>query len=396
MNFFKKGLLRRLFLSYLLIIALSGLTFYVTSELSLPIFLDHHLNDMEELQQVPDDWTINAMTEELTAGYRAAHNEAVLWGLGVSVFLASVLSIFMTRQIVAPVKKMELASRRIAEGRYQERLDTKAPGEIGDLAHSFNNMAEALESIELKRAEVMGNVAHEFRTPLSGLRGYIEGYRDNVFTPDETTLGACLKQLSRLEHLIDDLSLLSRVEAGVEKISPQPVIAYRLLEGIKDSFTPSFATKGVDLQLIKNLRDDVQVFADAHRTLQILSNLVANALRYTPLGGRVALWLAVDADKLVFHVKDTGPGITEENLPHVFTRFYRADKARSESGSGIGLTIARYFVEAQGGNINVESKVGEGAHFYFSLPLVPQTLTQTESHLSLKPASQPDPYVQKL
>jgi signal transduction histidine kinase len=396
MNFFKKGLLRRLFLSYLLVIALAGLTFYVTSELSLPIFLDHHLNDMEELQQVPDDWTINAMTEELSAGYRAAHNEAVLWGLGVSVLLASVVSFFMTRQIVAPVKKMEQASKRSAEGRYQERLDAKAPGEIGDLAHSFNNMAEALETIELKRAELIGNVAHEFRTPLSGLRGYIEGYKDKVFDPDDATLDACLKQLSRLEHLIDDLSLLSRVEAGVEKISPQPVVAYRLLEGIKDSFTPSFATKGVDLQLIKNLRDDVQVFADSHRTLQILSNLVANALRHTPLGGHVALWLAVDGDKLVFHVKDTGPGITEENLPHVFTRFYRADKARSESGSGIGLTIARYFVEAQGGNIKVECKMGEGAHFYFTLPLVPQTLTQTESHLSLEPASQPDPYGQKL
>jgi signal transduction histidine kinase len=193
MNFFKKGLLKRLFLSYLLVIALAGLTFYVTSELSLPIFLDHHLNDMEELQQVPDDWTINAMTEELTAGYRAAHNEAVLWGLGVSVLLASVVSFFMTRQIVAPVKKMEQASKRIAEGRYQERLDAKAPGEIGDLAHSFNNMAEALETIELKRAELIGNVAHEFRTPLSGLRGYIEGYKDKEFDPDDATLDACLK-----------------------------------------------------------------------------------------------------------------------------------------------------------------------------------------------------------
>jgi signal transduction histidine kinase len=134
------------------------------------------------------------------------------------------------------------------------------------------------------------------------------------------------------------------------------------------------------------LRDDVQAFADPHRTLQILSNLVSNALRYTLLGGRVALWLGVDGDKLEFHVKDTGPGISEEDLPHVFTRFFRADKARSESGSGIGLTIARYFVEAQGGQIKVESKAGEGAHFYFTLPLVASAITQTEGTLLLEPS----------
>jgi two-component system, OmpR family, sensor histidine kinase BaeS len=370
----------------LLVIALASLTFYVTSELSLPLFLSHHLNDVQELNELPNDWTMNAMTEELTAGYRAAHNEAVLWGLAVSALLASVVSFFMTRQIVAPVKKMEVASRRITEGRYQERLETNAPGEIGDLAHSFNGMAEALESVELKRAELIGNVAHEFRTPLSGLRGYIEGYRDNVFNPDEVTLGACLKQLSRLEHLIDDLSLLSKVEAGIEMVAPQPVFAYKLLGHIKDSFTPSFANKGVDLQLIKNLREDVQVFADPNRTLQILSNLVSNAPYYTPIGGRVALWLDVAEGKLVFHVQDTGQGISEEDLPHVFTRFFRSDKARSERGSGIGLTIARYFVEAQRGEVKVESKVGEGSHFYFSLPLLPHTFPQAKDPLLLKPA----------
>jgi signal transduction histidine kinase len=284
--------------------------------------------------------------------------------------VAILVSLFVTRTIVSPVRRMQLASRRMAQGRYQERLDAKAPGEIGELAHSFNDMAGALETIELKRAELIGNVAHEFRTPLSSLRGYVEGYKDKVFHPDDTTLNACLKQLSRLEHLVDDLSLLSRVEAGVERLSPQPVNAYKLLEQTKESFALSFAQKGVDLQVIKNLREDVQIFADAHRTLQVLSNLVSNALRHTPLGGRVALWLEVQGATLIFHVKDTGIGIAKEDLPHIFTRFYRADKARSDGGSGIGLTIARYFVEAQGGSINVQSNIGEGTHLSFTLPLV--------------------------
>jgi signal transduction histidine kinase len=376
MNFFKKGLLRRLFLSYLLVIVLASITFYITSELSLPIFLDHHLQDLEELKEPPSEWAIGAMTQELTTGYRAAHNEAILWGLIISGLLASIVSLVMMRQIILPVKKMELVSKRIAEGRYQERLDAKAPGEIGELATSFNEMASTLESIELKRAELIGNVAHEFRTPLSGLRGYVEGFQDNVFSPDTDNLSACLKQIARLEHLIDDLSLLSRVEAGVERIEAQPIFAHKLLEQVKASFTPAFAQKGVDLHIIDATREDIQVFADTHRCLQILSNLVYNALRYTPLGGRVALWLSIENDKVIFHVKDTGQGIPEGDLPHIFTRFYRADKSRGGGGSGIGLTIARYFVEAQGGSIHVESKPNEGAHFYFSLPLIPKNWGQ--------------------
>jgi signal transduction histidine kinase len=384
----RPSLVWRLFLSYFLVIALGSLTLFFASEMAAPILLEHHMRDMQEMDNPPTSGLLNAMDEELQELYRRAMNQSLLWGLVASALVAVGVSWWVSRQIIAPVKKLEQASRRVAEGRYQERLDTRAPGEIGELADSFNEMAKTLESIELKRAELIGNVAHEFRTPLSGLRGYIEGYKDKVFEPDDATLDACIKQLSRLEHLIDDLSLLSRVEAGVENLSPQPVNAYKLLEQIKESFTPSFAQKGVDLQLVKSIRDDTQTFADPHRTLQILSNLVSNGLRYTPLGGRVALWLSVAGDKLEFHVKDTGPGISEEDLPHIFTRFFRADKSRSERGSGIGLTIARYFVEAQGGTIHVESKVGEGAHFYFTLPLVPHTIAQSETPLVLEPPLQ--------
>jgi signal transduction histidine kinase len=376
MNFFKSGLLKRLFFSYLLIIGIGGLILFIASELAAPILLEHHMQDMRELHTPVAENTLQLMDEEIRELYRRALNQTILWGILASTLVATILSVWMSRQIVSPVKKMELASRRISEGRYQERLNAKAPGEIGELATSFNAMANALETIELKRAELIGNVAHEFRTPLSGLRGYLEGFQDKVFTLDDENLAACLKQLSRLEHLVDDLSILSRVEAGIETIKPEPVFAYRLLEGLKDSFALSFSSKGVDFQLIKSLQEDIQVFADANRTLQILSNLVSNALRHTPVGGRVALWLTVEGDKLTFHVRDTGVGISETDLPHIFTRFYRADKARSESRSGIGLTIARYFVEAQGGTIRVSSQVGEGTHFCFTLPLVPRAWGQ--------------------
>lgn len=386
MNLFNKSLFGRLFVSYLLIIALGGIVFFIAGELAAPILLEHHMQDMRELHMPPAENTLRLMDEEIRELYRRAMHQTLLWGILASTLVAIAISLWMSRQIILPVKKMELASRRISEGRYQERLNAKAPGEIGELATSFNAMANALETIELKRAELIGNVAHEFRTPLSGLRGYLEGFRDDVFRPDETTVNACLKQLSRLEHLIDDLSLLSRVEAGVETIERKPVFVYKLLEQLRDGFTPAFQGKSVDLQLIKSLRDDTQVFADPNRTLQVLSNLVSNALRHTPIGGRVALWLSVEGDKLVFHVQDTGAGIAQEDLPHIFTRFYRADKARSERGSGIGLTIARYFVEAQGGTINVKSKANEGAHFFFTLPLVQSSLPQRVLEQSLTPS----------
>jgi signal transduction histidine kinase len=382
MKFFRNSLLGRLFLSYLVIIGLGGLVLFIASEFAAPILLEHHMQDMRELHTPVAENTLQLMDEEIKELYRKAFNQTILWSIFISTLVATMLSIWMSRQIVSPVKKMELASRRISEGRYEERLNAKAPGEIGELAISFNAMASALENIELKRAELIGNIAHEFRTPLSGLRGYLEGFQDKVFTPDEANVGACLKQLSRLEHLMDDLSVLSRVEVGVETIKPEPVFAYRLLEQLRDSFALAFSSKGVDFQLIKSLQEDTQVFADAHRTLQILSNLVSNALCHTPIGGRVALWVTVEGDKLVFHVRDTGVGIADTDLPHIFTRFYRADKARSESGSGLGLTIARYFVEAQGGTINVSSKAGEGTHFYFSLPLVPKAWGK---ELALKP-----------
>ncbi len=371
-----KSLFGRLFFSYLAIIILGGVIFYVASELAAPILLDHHMQDMQELHTPPSDVTLRLMDEEMKELYRKALTQSILWGILISAAVAIVISLFISRQIVSPIKKMEQVSKRIAEGRYQERLDAKAPAEIGELAASFNEMANTLETIELKRAELIGNVAHEFRTPLSGLRGYLEGFQDKVFRPDDTNVSACLKQVGRLEHLIDDLSLLSRVEAGIERIETQPLYAHKLLEQVKTGFAPTFAQKGVDLQIVQTLREDVQVFADSHRSLQVLSNLVFNALRYTPLGGRVALWISVENDMVVFHVKDTGQGIPEADLPHIFTRFYRADKARGGEGSGIGLTIARYFVEAQGGTIHVESRPKEGAHFYFSLPLIPKNWAQ--------------------
>lgn len=366
------SLLWRLFLSYLLVIVVASLSFYLVSEALAPVFLDFHLRPMMggpmfEMMQDP----LRQVEADLYAAHTRAMQQALLWAVAGATVVAGVLSLFVARRAIEPLREMQRASRRLAAGQYQERLDSAAPGEIGALARSFNEMARALEESERRRVELLGNVAHELRTPLSSLHGYIEGLEDGVFEPDAATLVACRRQVSRLERLVDDLSLLSRVEAGQESINPQPMRVTELLEQLAAAFLPQFAGKGVKLNLV-SVPPALQVYADAQRTSQVLSNLMANALRYTPAGGEVRLSAEAQAPhEVLFRVTDTGQGIPPEALAHIFSRFYRVDKARSreeEGGSGIGLTIAKHFVEAQGGRIGVTSEVNKGSSFWFTLP----------------------------
>jgi histidine kinase len=362
----------RLFISYALIIALGALTLYLASEAFAPLFLEHHIHKMREVMRgMLGAPMMEAMEADLSHAYRRALNQSLLWGGLVSVAVAGVMSVFVTYQLVSPIRAMQRASRRIAAGQYRQRLDEAAPGEVGALAQAFNAMAAALETSEARRVELLRNVAHEFRTPLASLRGYLEGLEDGLFSPDEALFTAGKRQLARLMRLVDDLSLLSRVEAGQEALTIEVVGVASVLEHAAAAFRPQFAAKQVTLSLTE-VPETWQVQADPQRTQQILSNLIANALRHTPAGGEVGLAAQLRARDVLFVITDNGEGIPSEALPHIFTRFYRVDPARrsqADTGSGIGLTIAKHFVEAQGGTISVESKLGHGSRFWFTLPL---------------------------
>jgi histidine kinase len=233
-------------------------------------------------------------------------------------------------------------------------------------------MAATLEKSEERRVQLMADVAHEFRTPLSNLRGYLEGLEDGVFAPEELAAPA-RRQLQRLERLADDLSLLSRVETGQVDLHPAEVAAVTLLDAVAEAFRPRFEAKDVTLEVAA--APDVRVWADAERSGQVLTNLVANALRFTPAGGRVKLAVyAVGEGWVRFEVSDTGGGIPQGQLSLVFNRFYRGDQARAQQeggGSGIGLTLAKQLVERQGGDIGVSSRLGQGSTFWFTLPRAP-------------------------
>lgn len=344
---------------------------YLASETLSPVFLDFHLGEVSSAAgQLPD-----ALHEQLEGDLEAAHSgamqRALLWGMAVALVAASAVSLVVSSRIASPIRLLRQASRRIAAGSYHERLAARAPGEVAGLAAAFNDMAEVLEHTETRRVELLGNVAHEFRTPLSSLRGYIEGLQDDVFSATPETLSGCERQINRLERLVADLSLLSRVEAGQEPVNPCPTQVNTLLTSAQRVFSPQFAGKGVRLNL-EFAPPTLEVFADAQRTAQVLDNLLANALRHTPEGGEVRVSVRTLTDEEVeFSVSDTGEGVAEGDLPHIFTRFYRGDKARRQgdgTGSGIGLTIAKFYVEAQGGRIGVRREPGCSSSFWFTLP----------------------------
>ncbi len=348
-----------------------------------PTALSHHVAHMEAL--LGDN---PALAADLRASFLAAVNE-ILAVAATAAFLAAVLtSTFVARRIVGPVREMMHASRRIAAGDYHERVQVPGEDELGELARSFNQMAGTLEQTEQRRLDLIGNVAHELRTPLSSIRGIMEGLVDGVLPAEPATYVRVQREVGRLQRLVGDLQELSRAEAGQIPIDPRPVAPAELVHAAVECLQPQFDDKDIELQ-IDVPTDLPQVQADPDRITQVLINLLGNALHYTPSGGKVSVQCTVNSDVLslskgeqsdhdplftvhclLFTVTDSGIGISLEHLPHIFERFYRVDKSRSRAGggSGIGLTISRHLIEAHGGRIWAES-AGQGSGFKFTLPL---------------------------
>jgi signal transduction histidine kinase len=231
-------------------------------------------------------------------------------------------------------------------------------------------MASSLEQAERRRLDLVGNVAHELRTPIATLEGYLEGLLDGVVESSPTTWARLHDEAGRLRRLVDDLQELSRAEARQMSLVVRPVAPADVVRAAVDRLSPGFEEKG--LTLLTTVPTDLPlVLADLDRAIQVLSNLVTNALRYTPAGGSVTVNVDTTGNAVAFHVWDTGVGFAPELQDRLFERFYRVDRSRSRSfgGSGIGLTIARALVEAMGGQIWAESAgLGEGSCFSFTLP----------------------------
>jgi two-component system sensor histidine kinase BaeS len=378
----KTSLRTKLFLSYLAVVLIGIVTVFMVMSEFAPDFFGASMHSM-----MSGSGGNNGMggmggqgpgNEVVTANLDTAFRQAVTQGLFLSASLATLaalaLSYFVARQIANPVRRMLMATRRIGSGHYAERVavpPANAGDEFGQLAESFNEMANALEKTERRRVELVGDVAHELRTPIATLTGYLEGLLDGVVEPSPETWAKLHTESLRLRRIVDDLQELSRAEARQIPMRLARVSPVAIVNAARDRITAEYEEKGLELR-IASLTGLPDVMADQDRAVQALTNLLTNALRYTPAPGSVDVSVAREGPMLAFRVRDTGVGIAPENLPRIFERFYRVEKSRSRAlgGSGIGLTITKALVEAMHGSIRAESAgLGQGSAFTFTLPI---------------------------
>jgi signal transduction histidine kinase len=279
------------------------------------------------------------------------------------VALAIFLIVRAGRRFASPFADVMEAADRVAAGDYETRVQERGSREVRRLGRAFNEMTERLGTNEARRRQLLADVAHELRTPLSVIRANLEAILDGLYPMDEAQLRRVLEETTVMARLLDDLQTLSTAEAGALTLDREQVEPRLLIDAAVGSFTAQARDKGVRLEGRAGTLPEIDV--DRLRVGEVLSNLLSNALRHTPSGGEVVVTAVATADGIEFSIADTGSGIAQEQLPHVFDRFSRAPDS---PGAGLGLAIAKSLVEAHGGEIRAESDP-TGATITFTLPL---------------------------
>lgn len=300
----------------------------------------------------------------------SAINRSLIW-IGLAAAAGGVLFVSLTtRRMLAPLTALREGASRLGRGDLAHRVEVGGANEIRDLGHVFNSMAEDLEDAEQHRRHLMADVAHELRTPLSNIQGYLEAIRDGVLAPDPTTIDTIHNQVLHLTRLVEDLRLIALAEAGALHLHLEPDSLSEVLQRSVVAFQPRADLKKVGLSL-RVQQDLPLVTMDRTRIAQAVENLLENAITHTPEGGAVAVSAESVGSVARVTVSDTGPGIPPEDLDHLFDRFYRVDRSRTRAtgGAGLGLTIAKQLVEAHHGTIRVVSVLGHGSEFTIELPL---------------------------
>lgn len=296
-------------------------------------------------------------------------SRSALIGGGIASGVALLLSFFLIAQVLSPLRLLSRATERIAHGDLPQRVTLKARDEFGRLGESFNRMVDNLRRSETIRQTMTADIAHELRTPVTIIQGSLEAVLDGVYQPTTETIAPIYEEILHLGGLIDDLRDLALAEAGELRLDKEPTDLVALVEQVTETVRAS-------VEQVPDLHVEadsalLKLSVDPKRIHQVLSNLLSNALRVTPQDGEIRVELSRQGEEVELRVSDSGPGIAAEDLPHLFERFYRGDRARSRSagGSGLGLAIARQWVEAHGGRIWVENRETGGARFVVRLPV---------------------------
>ncbi len=366
----KLSLSTRLFLSHVLVMLVGLSSFVVLAKLSSPRMFVLRLEELENRGFI----TVRSARTYLLQGFETAWNSSAIWAVIFGASAAGGLSYLAAERIMKPLDRLKSVTQTLASGDLEARMPDSAIPELDQLGQSFNRMADSLEHVEHRRQELISDLTHELRSPLTVVRGYLEELATGQISGSPELYQRLVEETQRLERLTHDLQELSKAEAGYLSIKLQPLNLEPLLTNLVERFQSQLLEDGPQLQLA--LPDNLPVvMADGDRTEQILVNLIGNAIRYTEQGCITVTAERDQQDKawLWLIVRDTGIGISPDDLPHIFERFWRADKSRSRysGGTGIGLAITQRLVELQGGTITVTSQPKQGSEFRFSLAIAP-------------------------
>ncbi|MEJ2556887.1 MAG: HAMP domain-containing sensor histidine kinase [Anaerolineae bacterium] len=333
----------------------------------VPIIVDGNL--VGWLRSVPLSQSPRPDSPE--ARFLADTTRAILYSAIGATVIALLLGILLARTLTRPIRELTLVTRVLAKGDLGQQVSVRTRDELGQLAASFNQMSAELARASELRRQMTADIAHELRTPLSLILGYTESLSDGKLPATQETFDIMHDEAQHLSRVIDDLRTLSLADAGELPLARRPVDPRTLLERAMSAHSPEAQQRDIAIQ-VETPSDLPQVEVDPGRMAQVLENLVNNALRYTPEGGRIVLSVEANAGTIKLRVQDNGVGIAAEDLPYIFDRFYRSEKSRPRQGteSGLGLAIAKSIVEAHGGSLWVESALGEGTTFTIALPAI--------------------------
>lgn len=365
----------RLFVSYAVVAVVGAAVAYVTIRLLAPHLFDQRMGMMNGSG---GGMGMGRAGSSVHSAFISALNTALVVGLLASIVAAAAIAVLVTRRLLRPLDAVRAATRQIASGSYAGRVPLPAEPELAALAGDVNTLANALADTESRRTRLLGEVAHEMRTPLTAIDGYVEGMIDGVFPANAHTFASLSEELRRLHRLADDLSSLSRTEEQRLDLHPVDADLADLARRAANRLAPQF--EDARILLSTDADSTVPVHADPDRITQVLTNLLGNALVATPAGGTVTVTVRRAGSCGEVAITDTGVGLARADLERVFERFYRAPHHRRSGGSGIGLTIARGIARAHRGDVSASSPgPARGSTFTLILPLHASTEAERPS-----------------
>ncbi|MCX5961755.1 MAG: HAMP domain-containing sensor histidine kinase [Cyanobacteria bacterium] len=363
------GLRGRLFLSHIVVMMMGLATLLVVGQLYTSRLFMEHIQTLEYR-----GFLLYSIRGKLLTGFESAWGRGAFWSVIFGGSAAAALSYLLSKRIMQPLLQMQRITAKFAAGEMTARMPMSDIPELNRFAESFNRMALALDNVEQRRRELVSDLTHELRTPLTIVEGYLEGLADGTIDASPEIYQRLSGETQRLKRLVNDLQELSKAEAGYLPIDAKKFDLRSLLKKLYDRFSNQLIES--KKHLILSIPNDIpRAYSDPERVEQILVNLLGNALCYTSEGS-VTMRAEVKQGMLWVSVIDTGIGISEEDLPHIFERFWRSDRSRNRKsgGTGIGLAITKHLVELQQGIITVESILEQGSTFSFSIPIAQKTI----------------------